>query len=149
MQSKWYSSVRQKYGLPLDNRHLYTKSDWQFFATAVTSKTVRGQIVRRIALWVNETVTGQMLTEFLTSMKKKANRLFSDRPMTDLYETEGDGGFAGSSFFARPVVGGHFTYLALDRACNGKATGGLAFLDEEQPSGEKVVAEVPKQRGEL
>ncbi len=61
MQSKWYHSVRQKYGLPLDNRHLYTKSDWQFFATAVASKTVREEIAQSIALWVNETVTGQLL----------------------------------------------------------------------------------------
>jgi hypothetical protein len=62
MQSKWYYSVRQKYGLPLDSRHLYTKSDWQFFATAVTSKRVREEITESIALWVNETVTGQLLT---------------------------------------------------------------------------------------
>jgi hypothetical protein len=72
MQSKWYYSVRQKYGLPLDNRHLYTKSDWQFFATAVTSKRVREEIVQSIALWVNETVTGRPFTT--VSMKKDANR---------------------------------------------------------------------------
>lgn len=52
--------------------------------------------------------------------------------MTDLYETEGEGAFAGSSFFARPVVGGHFSYLALDRACDGKAVAGLEFLDDEE-----------------
>lgn len=67
MQSKWYHSVRQKYGLPLDSRHLYTKSDWQFFATAVTSKRVREEIVQSIALWVNETVTGQSSPMFLSS----------------------------------------------------------------------------------
>ncbi len=67
--------------------------------------------------------------------------------MTDLYETEGEGAFAGSSFFARPVVGGHFSYLALNRACNGKALAGLVFLDEEEFSGEEIVAEVPKQLG--
>jgi len=72
MQSKWYYSVRQKYGLPLDNRHLYTKSDWQFFATAVTSKRVREEIVQSIALWVNETVTGRPFTT--VSMKRDANR---------------------------------------------------------------------------
>jgi hypothetical protein len=52
--------------------------------------------------------------------------------LTDLYETEGEGAFAGSSFFARPVVGGHFSYLALDRACDGKAVAGLVFLDDEE-----------------
>ncbi|KFY17183.1 hypothetical protein V492_00832, partial [Pseudogymnoascus sp. VKM F-4246] len=97
MQSDWYHNVMQKYGLPLDSRHLYTKSDWQFFAAAVASKKVREEIVQSIALWVNETVT--------------------DRPLTDLYETEGEGGFPGPHFFARPVVGGHFAFLALERAC--------------------------------
>lgn len=70
--------------------------------------------------------------------------------MTDLYETEGEGTFAGSSFFARPVVGGHFSFLALDKACDGKAVAGLGFLDEQEPNtfgGEKIVAEVPKKRG--
>ncbi|PQE13211.1 glutaminase A protein [Rutstroemia sp. NJR-2017a BBW] len=57
IQSDWYHTVRQKYGLPLDSRHLYTKSDWEFFAVAVASKQVREEIVDSIALWVNETTT--------------------------------------------------------------------------------------------
>lgn len=58
IQSDWYHNVRQRYGLPLDSRHLYTKSDWEFFAVAVASKQVREEIVQSIALWVNETSTG-------------------------------------------------------------------------------------------
>ncbi|KAB2108889.1 putative glutaminase [Alternaria gaisen] len=99
LQSDWYSTVMQKYGLPLDSRHLYTKSDWEFEAAAVANKTVRSEILDRVALWLNETVT--------------------DRPFTDLYVTEGDGGFPGPWFFARPVVGGHFAFLTLERACGG------------------------------
>ena len=99
MQSKWYAAVMQKYGLPLDSRHLYTKSDWEFEAAAVASKKVRSEILDRVALWLNETAT--------------------DRPFTDLYVTEGDGGFPGPWFFARPVVGGHFAFLTLERACGG------------------------------
>lgn len=53
-----------------------------------------------------------------------------DRPLTDLYDTEGEGGFPGPDFFARPVVGGHFAFLALERACGGKAAEALRFLDE-------------------
>jgi len=34
---------------------------------------------------------------------------------------------------ARPVVGGHFAFLALERACRGKAAEGLKFLDESTP----------------
>lgn len=57
-QSKWYHFVMQKYGLPLDSRHLYTKSDWEFFAAAVASKSVRAEILDSVARWVNETITG-------------------------------------------------------------------------------------------
>ncbi|KAH3969158.1 hypothetical protein HBH92_165070 [Parastagonospora nodorum] len=111
-QSDWYGNVMQKYGLPLDSRHLYTKSDWEFEAAAVASKKVRSEILDRVALWLNETVT--------------------DRPFTDLYETEGDGNFPGPWFFARPVIGGHFAFLTLERACGGMAKEGLAFLDAEE-----------------
>jgi hypothetical protein len=48
-----------------------------------------------------------------------------------LYDTEGDGGFPGNAFKARPVVGGHFAFLALERACGGKAVEALSFLDDE------------------
>jgi len=112
IQSDWYHNVRQKYGLPLDSRHLYAKSDWEFFAVAVASKSVREEIVQSIALWVNETST--------------------DKPLTDLYDTEGDGGFPGIAFKARPVVGGHFAFLALEKACGGKAVAALNFLSEEK-----------------
>ncbi|KAK4899703.1 hypothetical protein LTR27_002969 [Elasticomyces elasticus] len=99
-QSLWYSTAMQKYGLPLDSRHLYTKSDWEFQAAAVASPELRRDILERSARWVNETDT--------------------DRPMTDLYQTEGSGGFPGPDFFARPVVGSFFSGLALGRACGGK-----------------------------
>ena len=100
-QSRWYSTVMQKYGLPLDSRHLYTKSDWEFQAAAVASRHTRKQILERVAKWLNETAT--------------------DRPFADLYKTEGDGGFPGPNFFARPVVGSHFAFLTLERACGGSA----------------------------
>ncbi|KAK4175743.1 putative glutaminase [Triangularia setosa] len=113
MQSDWYHAVLQKYGLPLDSRHLYTKSDWEFFAAAVTGRKTRTEILTSVAKWVNETET--------------------DRPFTDLYDTEGNGGFPGIWFMARPVVGGHFAFLALERACGGKAVEALKFLDGRGP----------------
>ena len=110
MQSDWYYAVRQKFGLPLDSRHLYTKTDWEFFAMAVAAPRVRAEILQSVAKWVNETVT--------------------DRPFSDLHMTEGGGGFPGPNFFARPVVGGHFAFLTLKEACGGKAMDGLKFLDD-------------------
>jgi hypothetical protein len=119
MQSKWYHAVVQKYGLPLDSRHLYAKSDWEVFAAAVSSKKTRTIILESIARWVNETVT--------------------DLPLTDLYDTEGSGDFSPVKFMARPVVGGHFAPLALERACHGKAYARLRFLDQDT---EAIDAEV-------
>lgn len=58
IQSDWYHAVRQRYGLPLDSRHLQAKTDWEFFAAAVTSKSVRHEILQSVALWINETTTG-------------------------------------------------------------------------------------------
>ncbi|KAL5380835.1 hypothetical protein PMIN03_008338 [Paraphaeosphaeria minitans] len=104
-QSIWYSYSLQKYGLPLDSRHLYAKSDWEFYAAAVASSDVRKSILEKVAKWVNETVT--------------------DRPFSDLYNTEGEGGFPDPYFFARPVVGGHFAILALERACKVGGKGGV------------------------
>lgn len=57
----------------------------------------------------------------------------TDKPFTDLYETGGRGGYPGGlQFKARPVVGGHFAFLALERACGGKATDALQFLEAEE-----------------
>ena len=78
---------------------------------AVSSRSVRHEILDSVALWLNETIT--------------------DRPFTDLHNTEGSGGFPDPNFFARPVVGGHFAFLALERACGGRAMEGLAFLNGE------------------
>lgn len=67
IQSDWYHAVRQRYGLPLDSRHLQAKTDWEFFAAAVTSKSVRQEILQSVALWINETTTG-ILSSFASEV---------------------------------------------------------------------------------
>lgn len=58
-----------------------------------------------------------------------------DNPFTDLYDTENTGGYPdGIGFRARPVVGGHFAFLALERACGGQAAQALSFLDAADPA---------------
>ena len=56
-----------------------------------------------------------------------------DRPFTDLYDTVGTGGFPGITFINRPVVGGHFALLALEKA-------------KELHNGENVLKEMEQQR---
>lgn len=102
-QSSFYKLVLQRYGLPLDSRHLYGKSDWMYEAAAVMDPELRKEIIRRHAYWVNNTVI--------------------DRPLSDLYETEDEEGSWGGGvrFLARPVVGGHWAGLVLERACGGSS----------------------------
>jgi len=94
MQSNFYPTVAKEYGVPLDTRHTWTKSDWEMFAAAVASQSTRDMFISKLAHWVGTTT--------------------SDRAMTDLYDSE-TGGFPanGPYFVARPVQGGLFALLAL------------------------------------
>lgn len=67
MQSNFYRTVANEYGVPLDTRHSYTKGDWQYFVAAVASSDTRNTFFKLLATWVNETPT--------------------NRPLTDLYDT--------------------------------------------------------------
>lgn len=137
-QSAFYTLALQKYGLPLDQRHWYTKSDWEFQAASVASPALQKEIVKRTARWLNETVTYT--------------------PFSDLYVTEFEGDYApGTRFTARPVVGSHFSILAMQNACGGSAAEGLRQWDEaleaerlaQASMHEKVWADSPAPREEL
>lgn len=66
-QSDFYPSVSQIWGVPLDNRHSYTKSDWEMWTAATCEPPTRRLFVNALAYWLNTTA--------------------SDRPFTDLYLT--------------------------------------------------------------
>ncbi|KAI4656365.1 uncharacterized protein J4E79_007918 [Alternaria viburni] len=93
MQSDFYPTVAQKYGVPLDNRRLWTKSDWEMWAAATSRPETRALFVNSLAKWINETST--------------------DKALSDHFMTTGDGGYTDYPFVARPVVGGHFALLAM------------------------------------
>jgi hypothetical protein len=119
-QSAFYLTKMQNFGLPLDDRHLYTKSDWEMWVAAIASNGTRADIVQRMGLWLNETPT--------------------NLPMTDLYDAVG-GGFPGVTFKARPVVGGHFAALALEVVCGGESGNRLRDIHagwEQTVEGEKI-----------
>ncbi|KAJ8105024.1 hypothetical protein ONZ43_g7589 [Nemania bipapillata] len=120
MQSNWYPQVSQVYGVPLDNRHHYTKSDWQIWTAATCHANTRRLFINSIGYWLNETVT---------------NGAF-----TDLYECTGLGDYVdGAAFKARPVAGGHFALLTLGRtgqkanAEGGDTSGSLFPRDSPHP----------------
>lgn len=92
MQSKWYPTVSQEFGIPLDNRHSYTKSDWQVWAAAVAEPDTRRLILTSMAYWLNNTNTGE--------------------PFSDWYDVVSGEFNPDGHFLSRPVVGGHFALLA-------------------------------------
>jgi len=90
----FYRKTQNKYGLPLDNRSLYTKLDWILWTATLTQKRADFEaLVDPVYLFLNET---------------------PDRsPMTDWYFTN-DARKRG--FTARPVVGGVFLQMLYDKA---------------------------------
>jgi hypothetical protein len=99
MQSAFYPTVTDDFGIALDTRHNYTKSDWEMFVAAVASDATRNLMIHDLAKWINETPT--------------------NLPMTDLYDAQTGSWPVGAGHFAsRPVVGGHFALLALPDAAS-------------------------------
>ncbi|KAI0750697.1 DUF1793-domain-containing protein [Daedaleopsis nitida] len=91
LQTTWYSSHLNAFGIPLDTRHTYTKSDWQIWTSALVSSTsLRNQIVSLV--------------------RKYAADGLSSQPLGDWYETTNG---VAEGFRARPVVGGHLALLVL------------------------------------
>lgn len=99
MQSAWYPTTSQTFGIPLENRDSYTKSDWELWTAATCSPQTRRLFVNALGYWLNQTNT--------------------DRPFTELYETFDTGSYSASPlpifFNARPVAGGHYSLLSLLR----------------------------------
>ncbi|KAM6494692.1 protein of unknown function (DUF1793) domain containing protein [Amanita muscaria] len=85
MQTAWYKTVAQPYGVPLDTRHTYTKSDWEIWTAAIMTNT-------------------QVRDLFIGSVRKWAADGLSSQPFGDWYETTNG---QPEGFRARPVVGGH------------------------------------------
>ncbi|KAL8988168.1 MAG: hypothetical protein Q9177_002713, partial [Variospora cf. flavescens] len=73
LQSAFYPSVSQAFGVPLDSRHSYTKSDESMWAAATCEPATRRLFVNGLASWLNVTST--------------------DKAFSDLFETVGDGGY--------------------------------------------------------
>ncbi len=92
-EMKLYRSKMQKYGLPLDSRKTYTKTDWTVWSACLSGRRADfDAIMGPVYTWVNEGP--------------------SRVPLTDWYETT-DGRTMG--MHTRTVVGGIWMPLLLDR----------------------------------
>ena len=83
----------QKYGVPLDNRKSYTKSDWILWSAALTDDLEqRKQFIEPVARYQQETE--------------------SRVPFSDWYDTKTG---KQNAFIARSVQGGIFMPILIDR----------------------------------
>ncbi|KAJ7356633.1 hypothetical protein DFH08DRAFT_770718 [Mycena albidolilacea] len=90
-QTAWYKTVVNKFGVPLDTRHTYTKTDWE--------------------VWTAGIVTDQGLRDtFISSLKAYLSNGLNNQAFPDLYDTITG---VALGFRARPVVGGHLALLLL------------------------------------
>lgn len=112
-QDAFYPTKANTYGLPLDSRKTWAKTDWQIWASATAADPqTRDFFIRNVHKYVSDAET--------------------DAPFSDLYETR-NGDFPKEPwtpliyFIARPVVGGHFMHLALDKANKANQVGSYQY----------------------
>ena len=92
-ESAWYMQQKNEYGFPLDNRHSYTKADWE--------------------LWTAAGVSDPALRQALVdTLYRFADRTPSRVPFTDWYDTQSG---TQNGFQARPVMGGLFSLMTLGK----------------------------------
>ncbi|WP_344307871.1 glutaminase family protein [Fodinicola feengrottensis] len=93
-EAAWYLAHRNQYGVPLDLRHSYTKTDWELWTAAWQHR--------------NAAIRDALITDVYNFANTTPNRV----PFTDWYDT-----LSGrqQGFQARPVIGGVFALLTLPR----------------------------------
>jgi hypothetical protein len=90
---KYYLKKQNKYGLPLDSRKDYTKSDWIMWTAAMTS-------------------TDKDFQAFVDPLYKYINETESRVPISDWHDTK-TGHMTG--FKARSVIGGYWMKVLMDK----------------------------------
>jgi hypothetical protein len=71
MQSTFYPTVADTYGVPLDTRHNYTKNDWEMFCAAIASTSTQQMFIKELATWINETPTNLAETDLYDAQTGK------------------------------------------------------------------------------
>ncbi|CAG8056945.1 unnamed protein product [Penicillium salamii] len=133
MGSDFFTTVRGEYGVPLDNRQDWAKSDWNMWLAGTFEASTRDEFVDD--LWA-----------FMTNGKH--HWPFSDRYIAS--SEHGNEPGVPVLCRARPTVGGHFALLALAgprslqsiSGCGGIGSESVGHLDQSHPLAGKHTEEL-------
>ena len=107
----FYMEKLKTYGLPLDSRSSWTKSDWEMWTAALArNNTNFFKISNLVWNYVNKTP--------------------SRVPLSDWYFSDGQGAMTG--FRARSVVGGHWMKVYVDKMLNGDIGSAIAPIQAQE-----------------
>ncbi len=107
----FYMNNLNAYGLPLDSRSSWTKSDWEMWTAALArNNTNFFKISNLVWNYVNKTP--------------------SRVPLSDWYFSDGQGAMTG--FRARSVVGGHWMKVYVDKMLNGDIGSAIAPIQAQE-----------------
>ena len=107
----FYMDKLKTYGLPLDSRSSWTKSDWEMWTAALArNNTNFFKISNLVWNYVNKTP--------------------SRVPLSDWYFSDGQGAMTG--FRARSVVGGHWMKVYVDKMLNGDIGSAIAPIQAQE-----------------
>ncbi len=107
----FYMDKLKAYGLPLDSRSSWTKSDWEMWTAALArNNTNFFKISNLVWNYVNKTP--------------------SRVPLSDWYFSDGQGAMTG--FRARSVVGGHWMKVYVDKMLNGDIGSAIAPIQAQE-----------------
>ncbi|MBO7119545.1 MAG: DUF4965 domain-containing protein [Bacteroidaceae bacterium] len=107
----YYKGKLNSFGLPLDSRSVYTKSDWEMWTASLASND----------------------TDFLRISNlvwKYVNQTPSRVPLSDWYYTDGQGAMV--AFRARSVIGGHWMKVYVDKKLSGEIGTAIAPLRAQE-----------------
>lgn len=109
LEMAYYNGQIKTYGLPLDNRSVYTKSDWISWTACLGTQT--------------------QFTNHMDRLYKYANETKSRVPLSDWYFTD-SGNYV--AFIGRSVVGGHWMKVLLDKCLSGELMTGIGSIHNSQ-----------------
>lgn len=64
MQSAFYPTIEDRYGVPLDTRHNYTKSDWEMWTAAIAGEETKSMFIADLASWIGETTIDRAFVDW-------------------------------------------------------------------------------------